>query len=415
MHYKRYFEGIIYFMNRNISILWINPSFLDYRVPLYTKLYDKTNGNFQLIFSCSRIPPRVINKVIQSLGRNAIGLRNEKLLHIFENKSDFANTKISIPYQPNLFTSLLKIKADIIITEGFFQWTPFAILKSLLQRIPILIAYERTEHTERNSPFWRTFYRKLITKFVNGFIANGVLTKEYLVKKLNVKDSKIFVGGMSADSDNLKAKIATIDSSKKKEIIERLGITNNNPIFLYVGQVIQRKGVDYLIKAWKEYNSKGNGFLLIVGDGFQKQDLENYIEINSIKNIKMCDNISYDNIYEYYSIADVFIMPTLEDNWSLVVPEAMACGLPIACSIYNGCYPELIHEEVNGKLFDPLNIDSIVTTLKFFESHYDKLNLMGKASIEIESSFCPEKIASNIYNACLKIKAKKTKNEFLLQ
>ena len=49
-------------------------------------------------------------------------------------------------------------------------------------------------------------------------------------------------------------------------------------------------------------------------------------------------------LYKYYALCDVFIMPTLEDNWCLVIPEAMACGKPVACSIYNGGHYELVQD-----------------------------------------------------------------------
>ena len=69
-------------------------------------------------------------------------------------------------------------------------------------------------------------------------------------------------------------------------------------------------------------------------------------------------------------------MPTIEDNWSLVVPEAMACGLPVATSIYNGCYPELVNKNLNGMVFDTFNMHTIIDTLAFFHKH--DLKAMGE-------------------------------------
>lgn len=63
-----------------MRILWVNPSFLDYRVPVYKKLFDMTNGNFFLIYSKKRVPERVIEKIDDALGSNAIGMSNEIVL-----------------------------------------------------------------------------------------------------------------------------------------------------------------------------------------------------------------------------------------------------------------------------------------------------------------------------------------------
>ena len=117
----------------------------------------------------------------------------------------------------------------------------------------------------------------------------------------------------------------------------------------------------------------------------------------SMNSISFVGNIDYSQISEYYAIADVFVIPTLEDNWSLVVPEAMACGLPIACSIYNGCYPELIHEGENGVLFDTLDRTSLLNALAYF--HLVDLKIFGEKSMKIEREYNPQNTARNIFKA----------------
>ena len=377
-----------------MKILWVNPSFLDYRIPVYEKLYKITNGKFFLIYSEKRVPKRVIAKITHAIGDNAIALPNEIAFAITP-KGDFANTDFKFPYQPGLYNAMSKIDADIIIGEGFFQWTPIAIVRAKLKRKKILIAYERTAHTERNCPRWRAFYRKIISKFVDGYSVNGQLTKEYLVN-LNINESKIFIGGMSGDSENLVANLDVFTREDRLKLKSKLSI-QKGLTYLYVGQINERKGVIYLLMAWKTHIEKYPfDSLVIIGTG---PLYDKYVEMfYSYKSIKMLGRIDYDHIYRYYGISDVFIIPTLEDNWSLVVPEAMACGLPIACSIYNGCYPELVHEDINGKLFDPLVEDTVIETLAYF--HDKDLTLMGEESINIEKRFNADSVALKIYNSC---------------
>ena len=80
------------------------------------------------------------------------------------------------------------------------------------------------------------------------------------------------------------------------------------------------------------------------------------------------------------------------------MPEAMACGLPIACSIYNGCYPELCREGENGVLFDPLDESSLLKSLSTF--HQVDLKAYGQRSIEIEKDYNSETVAQNIFKVC---------------
>lgn len=375
-----------------MKILWVNPSFLDYRVSLYKKLHELTNREFYLIYSKNRMPQRVTDKIEKALGNHAIGLSGESTIHIGK-KGDFANSNITIPYQKGLYKAISSINADVIIGEGFFQWTPYALFSAIKKRKPLLIDYERTAHTERNCPTWRKLYRRLVGKFASGYIANGKLTKDYLIS-YGIRENVIFTGGMCADSEKL-AK-ATREYKRNYSIS-----TNKESInYLFVGQMIERKGVEYLIKGWEKHIvDYPNDILTLVGDGPLLQGFrEKYGKHSSIK---FTGAIDYDLMTSFYATANVFIIPTLEDNWSLVVPEAMACGLPVACSIYNGCYPELVMEGRNGKLFDPLKEKTIIETLSYF--HTVNLEEMGKESIKIESHYNPDTVAMNIYNACFEI------------
>lgn len=381
-------------MNNEFKLLWINPSFLDYRIPLYKCINEKLNCNFRLIYSKSRVPQRCIEKIEKAIGENALNQFEDKIISV-GSVDGFANKGVNIPITHGLYKLIKKTSPDIIITEGFFQFTPLALLYALFNHIPMMIAYERTKHTERNCPFYRRWYRRLVNIFVSGYIVNGKETKEYLISQ-GVNPNVIFTGAMCADSDELSNKVSALTEEDiicyKKELINKPG---DGLTYIYVGRIIELKGINYLLNSWRIHVSKYPlDKLLIVGDG---PLLEEYCRVYPDSSIIFTGGIDYSDIYKYYAISDVFIIPTLEDNWSLVVPEAMACGLPIACSIYNGCHPELIIEDVNGKTFDPINQDSILETLNYFHQH--DIKMMGSNSKNIEKQYSPEKTAENIINA----------------
>jgi len=79
--------------------------------------------------------------------------------------------------------------------------------------------------------------------------------------------------------------------------------------------------------------------------------------------VRFAGRVHYGDMPAYYAACDALVMPTLEDNWSLVVPEAMAAGKPVLCSVHNGCWPELVHDGENGWVFDPLDRDATARVL----------------------------------------------------
>ena len=385
-----------------MKVLYCNPSFWEYRLPFYAELNRLFNGNFHVVYSTKRYFGAHVNmlpKIKNVLGENAHPYENEWMYvretHSMKIKDE---TYHAIPLSLGLLTIIRKIKPDVLITEGFFQWTPFVQLYGWFFRVPVFVGYERTLYTERHNSRFKTFLRKLQDKSIAGYLANGIETKKYLLS-LGISEDKIFVGGMSADSTGLRTSIKKWSIEEKQNFKNKYISSNNGLIFLFTGQMILRKGVNYLLKAWVKHTQLyPEDKLVLVGGGvFLERWKKEYRKYSSII---FEGTVAYDEIYKYYAIADVYILPTIEDNWSLVVPEAMACGLPVATSIYNGCHVELIQDGENGFIFDTYNQESITNVLEKF--HYMDLKKMGDKSILIEKNFNTEACAKREYEAILK-------------
>lgn len=379
---------------KNKKVLWVNPSFLDYRIPLYKELNSICDGHFYLIYSKRRIPERCYLAVCKVLGKNAVSVSEKRLF--LKKRTDFANSGISLTWPHGLYRAIKEVNPDIILTEGYSQFSPWPILYATIHRIPVVIAYERTKHTERNCPLWRRLYRRFINLFTNGYIANGRLTKEYLMSQ-GVKEKNIFTGGMCADSEGLAMQVANLSeedfSAFRKQI---LGGNPRGLSYVLVGRMIPLKGVSLLLEGFQQHlNTHPDDRIVLVGDGPDLPGLKEKYGNNPA--VVFVGGIDYSQIYKYYAACDVFVIATLEDNWSLVVPEAMACGLPVACSVYNGCHPELVHKDENGITFDPLDQKSIVEALDYF--HRVDLKRFGQRSREIEHDFNPENTAKNVMKA----------------
>lgn len=380
-----------------MKILWLCRWFGNYRIPVYKELNRLTNGNFYMAYSRDAVTPLVNEQMKEALGDNAIALEKEKHIIIGKPDSTFANSYIDIPYQSGLLSAISKVNPDIIISDGFFQWTFAAVLKSFRRKVCVF--YERTAFVERNAPKWRIIYRKLIGKFVDGFLINGSLTRKYLDSMGFTKKPKV-EGCMVADCDGLSKAVEFCPDTAKSKLKNEIGINTEGLTFIFVGQLVERKGIKEFLAGWAEHIKKyPNDNIIVAGEGVLGKELKE--RYKDEKSIKFLGQVSYDHIAEHLAIADVSVMPTLEDNWSLVVPEAMACGKPVATTPYNGCHVELIDEGKNGYVFDPLETSSTVKMLEKF--HSADLQEMGKRSKEIISHYTPASAANGIFKLCQEI------------
>lgn len=140
---------------------------------------------------------------------------------------------------------------------------------------------------------------------------------------------------------------------------------NEVPIILCVGRITEQKNVLRFIDAVKML--KGRGQLFIVkwfGNHMYKDycaEVYKKVEALELQDVFLIHEPS-SNIREEYQRADIFCLPSIHEGYPNVVCEAMSCELPIACS--NVCEnPRIVHEGVNGFLFNPSNASEMADVL----------------------------------------------------
>lgn len=383
-----------------MKVVWTSPWYGDYRIPVYTNLNNNIGGNLKVFYSPSLCTDSVNRKMRTLLKNNSEGLDGKTFVLGKKDGSTFANKQLFIRYQPDLYRKIKEYNPDVIICEAFGGWSIVAWWYALLHRKKLMMFYERTAYVERNCPWWRKIYRKFIGVKVSTFLINGSLTREYLQDKLGFNKKKMVEGVMVADANKLADDVSAFSEEKRQLIRMENGCTQKGLLFLFTGQIVDRKGIKELLVAWRIHIKKyPQDVLIVIGTGVLLESLRK--EYENMNSVKLLGQVPYDYIYKYYSAADVFIMPTLEDNWCLVVPEAMACGKPVACSIYNGGHVELVHDGENGYNFDPFNENNILEILAKF--HSSDIIKMGHSSKQIISGYTPAIAAKKISDACMSL------------
>lgn len=378
-----------------MKIVQVSPWFGNYRIPMFDYLNQYSGGNFYLLTSEFYLSNLVKERLKQVLSDHVIFMEPEKQIEIGDSSSDFANASLRLQWQPGLYNHLKELDPDVVISEGFGRIAPIVIAYAKFHRKKLCIIYERTAHVERHSPWYRTWFRRIIGRTADLFLINGDLTEQYMNEQLGFRSYPKVKGCMVADSQSLTQAVQTVSAQDKQDLHKNLNL-NEGLTFLFIGQMVERKGIKELLYAWVMHTEQyPQDNLIVIGSGILKEFLQKlYADTSSIH---ILGGIPYDQLHHYYALCDVFIMPTLEDNWCLVIPEAMACHKPVAASIYNGGTCELVFDGKNGYQFDPCNQSSIVEVLQKF--HFADLTAMGEASAKIEENFWPDKSAKKIYDA----------------
>jgi len=96
-------------------------------------------------------------------------------------------------------------------------------------------------------------------------------------------------------------------------------------------------------------------------------------------------HIDYPKIHEYYFSSDIFVLPTYDDPWGLVINEAMACGLPVITTTAAVASLDLVKD--NDYVFKPKDTKALVDIIKKYIENPNLLSEHSKNSLKIIKDF----------------------------
>jgi len=148
----------------------------------------------------------------------------------------------------------------------------------------------------------------------------------------------------------------------------KIGIPDDHTVILYVGRLNRIKGLSYVIKSLhvlvNTHRCKRVCLLLVGPDEGMLSDILSYANRHGIRrNIVYLGVVSEDVLPRIYKIADVFVLPSLQEGLPSTVLEAMAAGVPIVATNVGGV-PYLIKSKVTGMLVSPRSVSSIVKAIR---------------------------------------------------
>jgi glycosyltransferase involved in cell wall biosynthesis len=127
--------------------------------------------------------------------------------------------------------------------------------------------------------------------------------------------------------------------------------------------------------------------LVFVGSGEQEAMLAHIVEAHNIPDVYFLGFRNQAELPLLYAIGDIFVMPTENEPWGLVINEAMAAGLPIIASEEIGAVPDLVQDGLNGYAFPAGNVEALTRRLQGLVSNPQLRQEMGAKSREIISNW----------------------------
>lgn len=201
------------------------------------------------------------------------------------------------------------------------------------------------------------------------------------------------------------------DVSAFSRICHRRSHTTGDAVrLLFCGQLVERKGVHLLVQAVLHLlqQHRANVSLDLVGRGELQQELESMIPVPFLDRFRFHGFRQPAELPEYFSKADVFILPSLHDGWGVVINQAMASGLPVISTTAVGAAVDLVKDGVNGCLIAPGDLDGLIQAIQKVCSDESLRTLWGNASAAAMSAWTPNVEADRWYDLIKRVTGDQT-------
>lgn len=270
----------------------------------------------------------------------------------------------SLPYQFSHYIDLQKTERFDIVHANMLWGGPLGLATKSLGAAVIFDPHDWFFCDMFNFPLINSdALETACSKLVDATLVTGNNLKAYLNNRgLAKKQVYVVPNGVSKT-------ILDYPFVKKDVVVEikkTLGINESEKVILFLGALLHYQGVDIFIRAFKNVLQKIPAKLIIVGDGPEKNNLQDLVgSLNLSNNIVFISNVQWSFLVQLLDISDISIIPFRRNNYTqwiqpIKVFEYFSRGKPVIASNLLGI-SEIVKDGINGVLVPPENIDSITT------------------------------------------------------
>jgi len=259
---------------------------------------------------------------------------------------------------------------------------------------------------------WLLYYpiEKLLAKYTDCLITINEEDYHLAISHRFMARDIEHVHGVGVNTDRFKP----LNKKEKKEQREKFGYRTNDFLLFYAAEFNKNKNQQLLIKAIAELKeSVPHAKLLLAGEGVLQDSCRNLASQLGVE--RMVNFLGYRNdIIELLPMCDVAVASSLREGLPVNIMEAMACGLPVVATENRG-HNELVINEQNGFLINPLESGNFAEKLKMLAMTNDMYKRYGENSLKMVSRYDISSVGKELNTIYLRYMLRdmdETKNQY---
>lgn len=169
---------------------------------------------------------------------------------------------------------------------------------------------------------------------------------------------------------------------------------HREPVFLFCGQMIARKGIDVLLRAFDQIVAQGVAARLeLVGREAELPTLLAALPPRTRERVNYRGFLAPAELPAHFAAADVFVLPSRHDGWGVVVNQALGAGLPVICSDAVGAGHDLVQPDLNGLIVPAGDAIALAAAMRRLALEPELRRAFGAASQAAAERLAPDRAA----------------------
>ena len=350
-----------------MKILYLYAELMGYQIPVFKELTEHYKAKLHVVhWDHKKLTPYVPPHI-----------ENVK----YYKRSEFIKTQ--------LIKFAVKMKPDLVYVSGWMDKDYLLVAKVLRKKgIPVIAGSDTQWKGNFKQYIASVIFPITIKKYFSHIWVAGPYQYEY-ARKLGFRKNEILFNCLSADVVSFNTAFLSFSEIKKNAYPHR---------FLFVGRLENVKGIDLLIKAWRQLKEISHDWeLCLIGSGA----LKDYLQKEPDVIVK--DFLQPNELIREVEKSGCFILPSRQEPWALVIHEFAAAGMPIICSDICGAAPVFVVPSYNGYIFENNNVEDLIKAmLKIIKKSDQDLLSISEKSHKIGQKITPEIVAASLLSVLKK-------------
>jgi glycosyltransferase involved in cell wall biosynthesis len=286
-----------------------------------------------------------------------------------------------------------------------------AIGAAKLLDLPVLVRCDTHSRRRRSAikaairrPLMKCFYRW----FCQACLPIGTANYQYY-RQHGVPEHRLFLVPYVVDNDFFRDASESY-RNQRTPLRKELGWPLDQPVILFASKLIPGKRPHDLLQAFQSLRQRGDkASLVFVGSGPEGAALKSYVQQHSVPDVFFMGFRNQSELPKFYALADVFVLPSENDAWGLIINEVMCAGLPVVATEEIGAVPDLVKHEVNGFIYKAGDVSELAGCLAALVTNPDLQTRMGQRSMQIIANWNFERAANGMRAVIQELKSPRSR------